>query len=69
MLFQLVTLLEPVEAAQVPYLLPSAGEVNSAREDVFPPLSPPHMAVRFFCAGFDIGSIKTRHETSTELSS
>ena len=31
MLFQLVTLPTPVEAARVPYLSPSAGEVNSAR--------------------------------------
>ena len=33
-----------------------------------PSLSAPDMSVSFSCAGFDIGSIKTRHETSTELS-
>ena len=38
-------------------------------EDVFPPLSAPYMGISFSGAGFDIGSIRTRHETSTELSS
>ena len=38
-------------------------------EDVFPPLSAPYMGISFSGAGFDVGSIRTRHETSTELSS
>ena len=36
---------------------------------VHPSLSVQHMGISFFFAGFDIGSIRARHETSTELSS
>ena len=36
---------------------------------VHPSLSAPDMSVSFSCAGFDIGSIRIRYETSTELSS
>ena len=32
-----------------------------------PSKSAPHMRVSFSCAGFDMGSITTRHETSAEL--